>query len=86
VREKEAMTAMNIPTTAQAQLAAARELGHVLTVNSRDLSALPEDAKKYVIECSCGYRATVRRLRPGVSTVIVRHMIYVLGRSDQRAV
>ena len=67
---------MKIPTSKKEQLLIARQLGHVFAVETRDTA---EGHTKYLISCSCGYRAAARRSRTAASSAMTWHMGKILA-------
>ena len=65
---------MKIPATAREQLLLAREMGHVLSVETRTNPAYPDAPPKTWVACSCGYRSTARRSRSAVNSTMAWHL------------
>lgn len=74
-----------IPLTVREQLLTARDLGHVLSVETR--GPWPEHGDphpKYFVTCTCGYRGkAAARSRRGASFYVVGHLGRVIGLEEQ---
>lgn len=72
-----------IPMTAQAQLARAAELGHVMAVTRRGpWPELGDPHQKIYVTCSCGYEARVRRSESAAKNVVAWHIGKAIGQAD----
>lgn len=63
-----------IPMTAREQLLAAREQGHVLSVEVRTRPDFPDAPPKWFVSCSCGYQAAARRSRSAANGAMAVHL------------
>ena len=70
---------MRVPTNAREQLLLARELGHVLTVETKTNPDYPDAPSKTWVTCSCGYRSTARRSRSAVNSTLAWHLGKAIG-------